>query len=57
VQTLQTAKMARTIAMDPKTRNLYLSCAILGQYEPGAFGLLVVGIPPQGAENPAAPPK
>ncbi|MBE3123391.1 MAG: YncE family protein [Planctomycetes bacterium] len=56
VQTLQTAKLARTIAMDPKTRNLYLPCAILGQYELGAFGLLEVGIPPQGATNPAAAP-
>ncbi|HEY3383575.1 MAG TPA: hypothetical protein VGK32_17560 [Vicinamibacterales bacterium] len=55
VQTLPTAKMARTIAMDPKTRNLYLPTMIPAQIEFGSFGLLVVGTEPHGAAKSPAP--
>ncbi len=43
VQTLPTAKGARTIAVDPKTHRFYLPCNATGQDGQPTFGLVVVG--------------
>jgi DNA-binding beta-propeller fold protein YncE len=43
VQTLTTAKTARTIAVDPKTGTVYLPCLVPGRNNMPTFGLLLVG--------------
>jgi DNA-binding beta-propeller fold protein YncE len=43
VQTLTTAKGARTIAVDPKTHTVYLPCLVPGRNNMPTFGLLLVG--------------
>jgi hypothetical protein len=42
VQTLKTAKSAKTIAVDPKTHHVFLPCEI-GKGKSGQFSVLVVG--------------
>lgn len=48
VQTLRTAPFARTLAIDPKTHNIFLPCMIPPKHELGWYGLLVVGMAPKG---------
>jgi DNA-binding beta-propeller fold protein YncE len=43
VQTLPTAKSARTIAVGPKTGTVYLPCLVPGRNNMPTFGLLLVG--------------
>ncbi len=50
LQTLPTAKGARTVRVDEKTHHFLLPCTLpaTSGNEQGKFGLLVVGVPPQG---------